>query len=114
VLSGLYAVGSQARFALSVRLHHLFMRDRRPAVHLELPGLYTRIAAAGSIALGLGLYSRAMIVLENAPATTIFSLMVLSGFLASVPAPRRMRAVPFYRPTAWPPSRQWLIRGWRP
>lgn len=83
VMFGLYATGIVSALAVSFMIKFFMLRDYAPAPFmLELPDY--KMPRVKSIALGV--YTRAKMFLHRA-GTTIFSMMVLIWFLASLPQP---------------------------
>src|SRR3979411_664263 len=83
VMFGLYAAGIASALGVSFLIKFFVLRDYAPAPFmLELPDY--KMPRARSIAIGV--YTRAKMFLQRA-GTTIFSMMVLIWFLASVPCP---------------------------
>ena len=83
VLLGLYAAGLISALAVSFIIKWFMLRDYDPAPFmLELPDY--KLPRFSDI--GIGLLTRAKVFLHRA-GTTIFSMMVLIWFLASVPRP---------------------------
>ncbi|MBN8982626.1 MAG: ferrous iron transporter B, partial [Rhizobiales bacterium] len=83
VMFGLYAVGLISALGVSFVVKWFMLRDYEPAPFmLELPD-YKLPRLSG---LAIGLWTRAKMFLHRA-GTTIFSMMVLIWFLASVPRP---------------------------
>src|SRR5690242_19959957 len=83
VMFGLYAAGIVSALGVSFVIKFFMWRDYQPAPFmLELPDY--KMPRARSIAIGI--YNRAKMFLQRA-GTTIFSMTVLTWFLASFPQP---------------------------
>ena len=83
VMFGLYVAGIASALGVSFLAKFFFWREEpTPPFMLELPDY--KLPRARSILMGL--YTRAKMFLQRA-GTTIFSMMVLSWFLASFPGP---------------------------
>jgi ferrous iron transport protein B len=83
VMFGLYAAGILSALGVSFIANYFFWRDNAtPPFMLELPQY--KLPRLRNVAVGL--YARAMMFLKRA-GTTIFGMMVLIWFLASLPRP---------------------------